>query len=162
MGVVLDNINWYDNDIQNPVFYSKSGNIDYYDHRFKYYFSNSIRFFKEFDYGNRFNLVEIMIDRTEDNKILKTYPDKFKNILLQLGKPLSQELKCIFSDDDQKMLKDCSSKMGEFIRKENELNIPDFSVLKVPKEDYLIDSITPIKGFSPKAILNKSAKKYGY
>ena len=61
MGVVLDNVDWYDTASQKSDLFLQYDKHDIYDHKFNYYFSNSIRFFKEFDFGNKLNLVEIMI-----------------------------------------------------------------------------------------------------
>lgn len=58
MGVMLDNVNWYGGETQNAVF-SKPKRSIMGDDSFHSYFSNSIRYIKQFDYGNKLNLVRI-------------------------------------------------------------------------------------------------------
>ena len=159
MGVVLDNIDWYKNGFQEPVFYSNSKKIDYYDHQFNSYFSNSIRFFKEFDFGNKLNIVQVIIERkiTEDD--LELYPDLFREILIKLAGPTHSTLKCIFSKtENEKWLnasKDFSSFLEEKSNKKSVFqNSDDFNT----DDGYLIDWVTPVSGFSPKTVFNKIAK----
>ena len=92
MGVVLDNINWYKDEVQKPTFYSPTDNIDYYNHRFNTYFSNSIRFFKEFDFGNKLNIVDVVIERQIDNDSVRQYPGAFNELLESLGTPINSKL----------------------------------------------------------------------
>ena len=84
MGVALDNVNWYGEKTQTPVFYSRVGKCDIYSNKFHCYYSNSIRLFKEFDFGNKLNLVEIMIERTIEKDDLGPYPEKFNQLLEKL------------------------------------------------------------------------------
>lgn len=163
MGVVLDNINWYGNETQDPVFYSESDNILYYSHTFESYFSNSVRFKKEFDFGNKFNLVNVVIERKIENGLLKDYPDNFKMLLEKLGMPKDSRLKCVFPDSEKSRLSECSRVMNEFIapKRKNEKKTFD-NELPQNEEGYFSDSVTPVSGYSPKAIFNKYAKKSGY
>lgn len=159
MGVVLDNINWYKNEFQKPVFHSNSEKIDYYDHLFNPYYSNSIRFFKEFDYGNKINLVEIVIERKILKNELEPYPDSFKEILLKLGTPTQSRLKCIFNKTENKKWLNASKTFESFMEeKSNKIGFFHNSNCLNIDEEYLINSVTPASGFSPKTIFTKIAK----
>ena len=163
MGVVLDNVSWYKEEEHNPIF-NKKGGFAFSDFKFNSYHSNSIRFFKEFDYGNKYNPVEIVIDRTGDMESLRPYPKTFNEMTLKLGKPESRFIYCVF-DENEKI--DLNNK-AEAIKKltENTDYSISFEELYTNKSNaqsnYLIDSITPINGFSPKKVFNKCAKAKGY
>lgn len=161
MGIALDNVNWYDTISQKPAFVSRDEKYDIYDHKFSCYFSNSVRFFKEFDFGNKLNLVEIMIERMVLGDALIQYPNKFVQILNQLGEPKSKVLKCIFDDIEKKEWVNASKKVQDMINN-NHNNFIIYEEESFIKENYLIDSVTPIKGFSPKVLFNKIAKTKGY
>ena len=163
MGVVLDNINWYKDEVQKPTFYSPTDNIDYYNHRFNTYFSNSIRFFKEFDFGNKLNIVDVVIERQIDNDSLRQYPGAFNELLARLGTPINSKLECVFNAEENKVWSDSSKKFKQLVEENNKICVP-FSKNKQYEvdENYLIDSITPISGFSPKTVFKKIAKGKGY
>ena len=164
MGVVLDNIDWYGKETQESAILSCSQRGVGSNYQFGNYFSNSIRFFKAYDYGNKINLVELMIERREENGVLKPYPVAFSQILAILGKPKYKFLKCRFQDSEEKKWGQAAKKIDGIIaskRTDNSndaLNVKSLSDMK----KYLIDSVTPAAGFSSKAIFNKSAKKRGY
>lgn len=157
MGIALDNVNWYDTISQKPAL---SSQYNIYDHKFSGYFSNSLRFFKEFDFGNKLNLVEIMIERIVSGNRLLPYPNEFKQLLNKLGKPKHSALKCVFDDIENEK---CINASKEFNATLNESE-KNFIIEKeaLIKENYLIDSVTPISGFSPKTLFNKIAKTKGY
>lgn len=161
MGIALDNVNWYDTISQKPALGVQDDKYDIYDHKFSCYFSNSVRFFKEFDFGNKLNLVEIMIERIVRSDGFITYPNEFKQLLNKLGKPNHSTLKCVFDDIENEKWINASKKFDAMLNK----NDKSFIIGKEEsflKENYLIDSVTPISGFSPKTIFNKTAKTKGY
>lgn len=102
MGVVLDNISWDQETERKPIFTPNALGSIVPSHRFCTYYSNSIRFFKEFDYGNKLNLVELMVERTGDFTQLSSLPPAFGKICACLGKPMDRELKCVFSAEEKK------------------------------------------------------------
>ena len=160
MGVVLDNVNWYDTASQKSDLFLQYDKHDIYDHKFSYYFSNSIRFFKEFDFGNKLNLVEIMIERIVRSNCLIPYPDKFKQLLNELGKPRHNALKCVFDDIENEKWINASKEFKDALNKsEKNLIIGKEDLIK---DNYLVDSVTPVSGFSPKTVFNKVAKTKGY
>ncbi len=167
MGVVLDKVNWYGNEAQKPAFFQCSNSSVFNDHNFNSYYSNSIRFVKEFDYGNRYNPVKIMIDRTDTLKRLRPYPDTFKDFILELGKPLSRDLKCVFDSKEREVWRKAAETIKELSAKDDYSNLliefkNDLLKTQQETEDYLMYSITPIKGISLKSILGKFARKNRY
>lgn len=160
MGVVLDNVNWYKDEFQKPVMSLPNGKYDILYHKFPYYFSNSVRFFKEFDFGNKLNLVEIMIERKAIKDSLTPCPTEFEQFLNQLGKPKYKDLKCVFDDDENKKWENASEEFNTMLNNNNKNLIVSKKNLK--DEEYLVDWITPVSGFSPKAVFNKTAKNNGY
>lgn len=163
MGVVLDNVNWYKEEFQEPAAILPNGKHDMFNHRFHYSFSNSVRFFKEFDFGNKMNLVEIMIERPVIKDSLAPYPHEFDQFLNELGKPKNSRLKCVFNDTESKMWADSSEKFRSMIEENNRIDVPDPENKQSGIDrDYLLNSVTPISGFSPKAVFSKIAKVKGY
>lgn len=163
MGVVLDNVNWYGDETQNSVFpQPKSGIIG--DSRFRGYYSNSIRFYKEFDYGNKLNIVDVMIDRTGDANGLRPYPARFEEFLSKLGKPKSKERKCVFDEKERIRLEEQYQRIRSLIKEKEASYTERYQCF--PQEtgmfDWAIANNTPIKGFSPKTVLNSCAKGTGY
>lgn len=163
MGVALDNVNWYGDEAQNSVFPKHKSSL-VGDSRFRGYYSNSIRFYKEFDYGNKLNVVDIMIDRTGEANGLRPYPARFEELLSTLGKPKSKELKCIF-DETERLRLDAQRERIRGLTKEKEAFYNE-KYQCFPQEtgmlDWAIANNTPIKGFSPKTVLNGCAKGTGY
>ena len=164
MGVVLDNINWYAKETQRTIALTPSPNNVIYHSRFLNYFSNSIRFFKEYDYGNKINAVEIMIERTIESGNLGPYPYAFSEVLSKLGKPKLQYLKCSFADAEKKRWEKAEKRINEEIvanSKVMHLGVCQVDDCNKNAED-LINSVIPVTGFSPKAIFSKWAKKTKY
>ncbi len=160
MGVALDNVNWYGEKTQTPVFYSRVGKCDIYSNKFHCYYSNSIRLFKEFDFGNKLNLVEIMIERTIEKDDLGPYPEKFNQLLEKLGKPKYNGLECVFSDDEKERWAVASQKIEKEFEERNRplLNANAVSYT----QEYLNDFLTCVSGFSPKTAFAQYAKNNGY
>ena len=164
MGIVLDNVDWYAEETHKPTFYSPKERNKVYDHNFSGYFSNSIRFFKEYDYGNKLNSVTLMIGRTEKDGVLGPYPVAFSKMLATLGKPKYQALKCQFDNDEEEKWIKAAQKIDEIITQNRKENCNDIAELSAPlnRKNYLLDSVTPVTEFSAKTIFNKIAKKKGY
>ncbi len=162
MGVVLDNVDWYKDESKTPILDSKF-KYNFYDNKFRGYFSNSIRFYKEFDFGNKLNLIEIIIERKIFHEELEPYPDAFNKILSTLGTPIQIRRECIFSKDENNMWLNACEEFNKF-KADNSKNLYCLSDCSAPQydENYLVDSITPISGFSPKKIFSKFAKAKGY
>lgn len=161
MGVMLDNVNWYGDEAQDPVFPKRKSDL-IGDSHFHDYYSNSIRFRKELDYGNKLNVVHIMIDRTGDTEGLRPYPAQFERVLSQLGKPESKKLKLIF-DEKEKICWDQQHGRLRILMKGKE-NTYTEKFKKFPQDpnEWVEMSSTPIKGFSPKNVLICRAKGTGY
>lgn len=163
MGVMLDNVNWYGDEAQNAVF-SKPKRSIMGDDCFHSYYSNSIRYVKEFDYGNKLNLVKIYIDRTGDADALRPYPERFEEFLSKLGKPESKELVCVFDEEERLRLEDQYQRIRGRSREKEASYTERYQCF--PKEtgilDWAIANSTPIKGFSPKTVLSGCAKGTGY
>ena len=120
MGVVLDKVDWDGIGVQSPVFYSKNEIINTYtcngfSCNFDNYFSNSIRFFKDWSCGNKINEVKIMIERQIENDILVDYPESFKKVLEHLGKSKYRFLCCVFDDVEKKRWVEASKTFEEVI-----------------------------------------------
>lgn len=163
MGVLLDNVNWYGGEAQTAVF-SKPKRSIMGDDSFHSYFSNSIRYIKQFDYGNKLNLVRIYIDRTGDAESLRPYPERFAEFLSKLGKPESKELRCVFDENERTRLEEQYQRIRN-LTKEREASYTE-TYQCFPQEtgmfDWAIANSTPIKGFSPKTAMNRCAKGTGY
>ncbi len=164
MGVILDNINWNNNFDSKPCF---DPNTTVLDHRYTYYYSNSIRFVKEFDYGNKLNLIYILLERNVDFEKLAPCPQKFEDFCARLGKPMYKKTICVFDDDENAKLKTANEAIEQSINK-NEY----YDLFIEFKRDYphnsqgiaqeVMDSLTPIQGLSPKKIFTNIAKKHGF
>ncbi len=163
MGVILDNINWYKEEFHRPFFYSNCQEINYYNHQFSSYYSNSIRFFKEMDFGNKLNLVQVVIERKVFEDDLEPYSNTFREVLLKLGIPTHSRLECVFSKAEKEEWLNASKKFRCFIEEKGDEKkaFQNINHLGIDKE-YLTDSVTPVSGFSPKTIFNKIAKAKGF
>ncbi len=164
MGVILDNIDWYGSDSQTPMVSSCLQEGVYSNFRFERHFSNSIRFFKEYDYGNKLNSVKLMIERREENGALCSYPAAFTRMLEILGKPKYQYLKCQFNDAEKEKWEESAQNVVEIIRQDRKEIDSCAAAIEssLDKMGYLLDSVTPVAGFSPKSTFVKGAKKKGY
>lgn len=169
MGVVLDKVDWDGTGVQSPVFYSNSEIINTYtcngfSCNFDNYFSNSIRFFKDWSCGNKINEVKIMIERQIENDILVDYPDSFKKVLEHLGKSKYSFLCCVFDDVEKKRWVEASKTFEEVIEHDRKTKNYVFSgrAEGEKQDDYIINSVTPVGGFSPKKAFGKYAKPNGY
>ncbi len=159
MGVILDKVNWYGDGGSNEILLDNSINRIISDFRFQNYLSNSVRFYKEFDYGNKKNYVEIIIDRTKDYESLHEYPERFEELIAKLGKPLGKYLHCGFDELERNKLEIAKQTVNEWKTHKNYSHYFDgFET----RERNLIDSVTPVSNYSPKSILNKIAKNYNY
>lgn len=159
MGVVLDKANWYNDEALNDVLLSNTTDGIIHDFRFCRYLSNSVRFFKEFDYGNKRNYIEVVIDRTKDYETLREYPEKFEEFINKLGKPRGKCFCCGFDETERKLLEDAKDKINEWKKqKDYSHHFAGFG----NRERNLIDSVTPVSNYSPKMVLNRVAKSNNY
>ena len=157
MGVVLDHVSWHENAPQKPAFCDFANGKTVYGYQFNDYLSDSIRFFKAFDYGSKYNPVELVIERTEENGELAPYPAAFSALQARLGKSVSQHLLCRFEDAEKEKLTQTARIIDETIQK----NHPAADS-NPEKTASLLDSVTPAAGFSPKSAFSKAARKHGY
>lgn len=164
MTVVLDNIDWYGNGASegvNLVPPTKTSGV--FNSR---YYSNHIRFRKEFDYGNKYNFVTFCIERFGDDKQLEPLPLAFEEIISSLGKPYHRELQCV---DDKPERERCTAaalkirsrfERGQFTHRFNEFECS--TPPKGPTFESAVDDITPTKGISPKKAITAPARRHGY
>lgn len=157
MGVLLEGVDWYGDGKQSPAFVKGRQEIDLYNHHYSNYLSNSIRFFKEFDYGNKWNLVHLVIDRT-DGEGLRPYPVGFEKILQQLGKPLSRQLICTFDDAERQRWKQADKDFSEAFARFRKRRF----IGNTQTSDDLLASVTPLKGIALKSLFTQAGKRYGY
>lgn len=160
MGVVLDNVNWY-GEPQTPVFSKRKREL-IGDSQFHCYFSNSVRFRKEFDYGNKLNLVDVLIDRTGDADALAPYPARFEEFLSGLGKPNCRNRVCVFDEPERARLDAEYERLRGLMKAREDAYSEKFGVFPHDEDDWVIMGVTPMKGFSPKRILSAYAEKAGY
>ncbi len=167
MGVILDNISWSNNLISNPCFKPNAVDRIAIDHRFTNYYSNSIRFIKEFDYGNKLNLIEVLIERDGDLEELAPHPQKFGEFCTHLGNPMAKRTVCVFTDEEIARLKTSDESIKQLINKNEYDNLFDEFKRNYPNTSQgitqkVMDSLTPIQGFSPKKIFTSIARKHGF
>lgn len=167
MGVILDNIRWSDHFDSKPCYKPNTVDRIAIDHRFTNYYSNSIRFIKEFDYGNKRNLVEVLLERAGDFEQLASRPQKFEAFCARLGKPMSKRTVCVFDDEETAKLQMANEAIKQSIHKNeyDELFIEfkrDYPKTSQGITQEVMDSLVPIQGFSPKKIFTSTAKRHGF
>lgn len=154
MGVVMDLIDWSGDGAADPSWKNEKLPGD----SFYNYFSNSIRFFKAFDYGTKLNLVRVMVDRTGEGGELSPYPEKLCALLGALGKPYNRRFKCVFDAEESARIEKANEKFKDLISREPRRgNFDDFV-----KEAPISEELIPLCGFSVKQALGRSAKGLGY
>lgn len=167
MGVVLDHVIWDKGIKSKPYFTPNALGSIVPSHSFSTYYSNSIRFFKEFDYGNKLNLVELMVERIGNFTQLSPLPPSFGKICACLGKPMDRELRCIFSAEEENAFGIAKHDVEQMIARDAyDLWFASFA-RQYPAtwegiHQVVSDELTPVKGFSMKRIFGGIAKKYGY
>ena len=160
--VILDLIDWYNDGKQNPVYYLVNGEISQ-DHLCSSYYSNSIRLRKEFDFGNKYNPVTLMIDRTDDSvDTIREYPEAFLKVMNALGKPKYTDLRCTFDPEEKARNKIAEKEVMEAVQTNTYSDAYKEFEGMINAENELYYGCTPIKGISPKEIIGKIAKQYGY
>lgn len=165
MDVILDNIDWYGDGAQKGIrIPTTEGEIL---HCFDVlHYSNSIKFKKQFDYGNKYNFIILTIERFGDDKELRPLPQAFESIVSAMGKPYSRGLKCIFEQEETILNRQKAKEIKNSI--ENDINYDRFDDFEHKVEfenrtiDSAIDDITPTSGISPKKAIAAPAKKHGY
>ena len=169
MGVVLDKVSWdQEAEESEPLFTPNALGSIIPSHRFGTYYSNSIRFFKEFDYGNRLNLVEIMTERTGDFTRLLPRPLSFCKMCEVLGKPMDESITCVFSIEETDALRAAGDEIKQIIKQdEYDAWFTSFESLHAyrTQEDFeqkTSKAFVPIKGVSLRKIFGRIAKEYGY
>ena len=164
MGVVLDYVNWYGDEPQKPLLsFANSNPETWNDPHFNAYFSNSVRFVKDFDSGNKYNIVHFRIDRTGSDGDLRPYPKTFQNTIADLGKPLQKTLECVFEGQEKDAWDLASAEIKSRIPAdlycdesfENRLD-------RIPNDQWVELYTTAVSGYSPKSAFNKVARKNGY
>ena len=161
MTVVLDNINWYEGEDPSPGMFPPHWHP--FHHSLHPYCSNSIRLQKEYDYGNKYNPVAICIDRTSQSGDLRPYPKALEALIAKLGKPKHKWLKCEFTAEEETALELAGKRMKKkFAHTDVSSLFADFEVQEVSFDtpESLLASVTPVSGFSPKAILSQAGKPY--
>lgn len=168
MGVLLDNIRWDDSYNSSPCFNPTfSKDVILHDHTFFSYYSNSIRFIKEFDYGNKLNLVKVVVERNADFDRISPLPQKFIDFCANLGKPFSKNTVFVFEEEENGKWTTAKNEIKQLISKreyyglfdEFKRDYPDTPGGEIQKA---IESITPVQGFSPKKIFTGIGKKHGF
>lgn len=168
MGVLLDNIKWSENSVSTPCFKPYPGNnAVIIDSKYRCYYSNSIRFIKEFDYGNKLNEVEVLCERFGDSENIVPLPDKFEKFCSCLGKPTSFGRTMVFDKAEEEKLQIANEVIKQTI---DVYKYRDWFVefkRFYPKTAQgiareVMDSLVPIKGFSPKKVFTDIAKNYGF
>lgn len=167
MGVMLDNIDWGDGDSKPCFMPAARGKIVADDHQFRFYYNNGIRFVKEFDYGNKLNIVEVLVERKGDFEQLAPSPQGFVDFCDKLGKPISKSTKCIFNDEERARWQTAHEAVGQMINKGEYDSLfaeyrRDYPQTSQGITQQVLDSLVPIQGFSPKKIFTGVAKKHGY
>jgi hypothetical protein len=161
MNVILDNINWYEGEAPSPGVFSSHWHP--FDYSLYSYTSNSIRLRKEFDYGSKQNPVEIYIDRTGETGDLRPYPKALESLIAKLGKPKHKWLHCVFTEEEEEVLKQADARMKEsYAHTDVSSLFAGFEVQDVlpATPEGLLASVTPVSGFSPKAVLSQAGKPY--
>lgn len=157
MGVILDNIAWNNSFGSNPHFAPDSANRIIGDHCFTNYYSNSIRFIKEFDYGNKLNRVDILIERAWDSEKLLPCDSKLYEFSDSLGMPVSKKTVCVFDDAEREKLRIADEKMwGQIIEFKR-----NYSGIVSDRIQEITTTFSQVKGFTPKKFAS-IAGKYGY
>ncbi len=166
MGVLLDNINWDDGLVSKPYFKPNAAKIAEIDNRFSCYYSNSIRFVKEFDYGNKLNLVEVIIEREADLEKVAPHPKKFTALCAKLGKLIAKRTECVFDAVEAERLRRANEVLKKTDRNKFDGLFAEFMIdfPKTPQgmAEKEIESLEQIKGFSPKKLFTSIGKKHGY
>lgn len=167
MGVMLDNIDWGDGESHPCVKNVSKETVLAYDHGFRTYYNNGIRFIKEYDYGNKINIINVVIERKANIERLSPLPQGFMDFCAKLGKPIAKARECFFSDEENTKWASATKAMKSSINKKQY----DQLFVGAKKDSFKIDQgtaieaydlLTPIQGFSPKNILTDVAKKHKY
>ena len=157
MGVLLDNIDWNYASESKPCYEHDAAKRIIGDHCFTNYYSNSIRFIKEFDYGNKLNRVDILIEREWDTEKLWPCDTRFYEFSDSLGKPVSQKTVCVFDDAECEKLRIADEKIWNQII---EFKLNHYVDVGDGNQDITTD-FSQIKGFTPKKFTS-IARKYGF
>lgn len=162
MGVLMDNVDWYGDGRTEPSFTGSAKEVTG-STSFSYYFSNSVRFFKEFDYGNKYNPIFLCLDRTGENGELRERPEKFCAAVKALGKPYYKKVRIVIDKEEELICKEKIKKIRE--KALRTCDSPELLSLEKDvsrRELSPLEKIMPVSGFSPKKILSTSAKKHGF
>ena len=168
ISVMLDSVDWYGDGENEPVFSSTPGTEEQAERFFDGYHSNNIVLGKEFDWGTKYNFVYVTIDRRGDADSLAPYPEKFESFLSALGtKVYHQELRCVFATEEKRGYDEAREALRRQVdRNKFDSEFADFKLMdgknysdRIPRK---IEELTPISGFSPKAVLTQAAKKKKY
>ncbi len=167
MGVILDNISWSDDFVSRPCYKSNAIDSIAKDHRFSCYYSNSIRFVKEFDYGNKLNLVEVLAERDWDFEKASPHPKKFDELCARLGKLISKRTECVFDKAEAEKLELADETLKRSINKNEYAGLfaefkRDYPKTAQGVAQKVNDSLVPMQGISPKKSFTCIGKKHGF
>ena len=163
MEVLLDGIDWYSDNSLHSM-----GKPHHGFFAFAKFYSNSITFKKQFDYGNKLNLITFTIDRTLSDEELRPHPEAFEKLIAELGKPYHKCLECAFEEDEKKAWTEAREPLQKRIRNEDLSKFftsYESELQERAKKDLYtqtLEELTPISGFSPKKGFSKAAKKFGF
>lgn len=166
MGVILDNIDWYGDLDFKPCFTRDYNGEIFIGHDFTSYYSNSIRFVKEFDYGNKLNLVRVLIERIGDFEKLMPLSQKFEEFCRCFGKPMSKETVCVFDDEENARLQLAGESVRTLIKTahydELFIEFKQYCSDRLRSIAEAMDSFSPIQGYSPKNLFKSVGKWHGF
>lgn len=139
------------------------------DFRFAGYYSGSLRFFKEWDCGNKHNPVRLMIERSVDGDNLSPLPDAVKAMIAALGKPTMTERHCVYDQETERVWREATEAHKRECLNRKEEYAPLFEAFVDKRQlnsetiaDMVTERLTPLSGISPKKLIAPIAKKNGY
>ncbi len=139
------------------------------DFRFAGYYSGSLRFFKEWDCGNKHNPVRLMIERIVDGDNLAPLSDAAKALIDALGKPIGIERHCVYDHETETAWSEATEahKRVRLNNKDEYASLFEACVDKRPLNrhtiaDMVTERLTPLSGVSPKKVITPIAKEHGY
>lgn len=167
MTVVLDNVHWGNGTNTSPLIHPTAmgdprAHCDFFN-----YYSNHIKFTKEFDFGNKLNKIEIITELEGNTEWVSEVPEGFEQIVTLLGKPKYRTKGCFFDVDEHLRLEKLKSEFRERLKQDDYQKY--FSEFQAPKPQtsqdvimHVVENLVPVSGISPKKIIIDVAKKSGF
>ncbi|MFA6308648.1 MAG: hypothetical protein WC677_02735 [Clostridia bacterium] len=162
--ILLDHVHWFQN-----ISILPACNVDVRPSGFSFdsYNSNSICLQKQFDYGNKYNVVTAKIERTKSFDELTDISDFVKKFLDSLGKPTGQHLFCCLENDEKQAKIYADHEFNEIREQSNRKDI--FKEFGIPHPETIegihnrvLEELQLPKGISPKKAMVQQGKEYGY